>query len=155
MDGEEFAERVERIRARMFRTACMYLGSDAMACDAVDESVYRALKSLKKLRNAEYFETWLTRILINECKKQLRRIRREQPLDTIPETAQEEFDALPLRDAVQRLPDELREVVILRYFSGYTVAETAKCLELAQGTVATRQRRALGILRLELAEEVL
>ena len=54
---------------------------------------------------------------------------------------------------MNRLPEELRTVVILRFFSGYTQAETAAALEIPQGTVATRQRRALALLRLELGEE--
>ena len=44
-------------------------------------------------------------------------------------------------------------MVILRYFAGYTQAETAAALNIPQGTVATRQRRALALLRLELGEE--
>ena len=44
-------------------------------------------------------------------------------------------------------------MVILRYFTGYTQAETAAALGIPQGTVATRQRRALELLRLELGEE--
>ena len=70
----------------------------------------------------------------------------------LPETAQEDFDALPLRDAVGRLPRELKEVIILRYFSGLTLAETARALDIPQGTAATRQRKALRLLHLELVD---
>ena len=75
-------------------------------------------------------------------------------METLPETAEEAFDALPLKEAVARLPEELKDVVILRYFAGYTLQETADLLALPRGTVATRQRRALQLLRLELEEEV-
>ena len=44
-------------------------------------------------------------------------------------------------------------MVILRFFTGYTQSETAAALDIPQGTVATRQRRALALLRLELGEE--
>ena len=44
-------------------------------------------------------------------------------------------------------------MVILRYFTGLTLEETARSLDLPRGTVATRQRRALALLRLELGEE--
>ena len=44
-------------------------------------------------------------------------------------------------------------MIILRFFSGLSQAETAAALELPQGTVATWQRRALQLLRLELGEE--
>ena len=45
--------------------------------DAVDEAVYRAFRDRRKLRQPEFFETWLTRILINVCKDELRRRRRD------------------------------------------------------------------------------
>ena len=54
---------------------------------------------------------------------------------------------------IGRLPEELRSVVILRFFSGYTQAETAAALNIPQGTAATRQKRALALLKLELGEE--
>ena len=44
-------------------------------------------------------------------------------------------------------------MVILRFFAGYTQVETAAALKIPQGTAATRQRRALALLRLELGEE--
>lgn len=153
MDENEFAARTERLKTRLYRTAYLYLGSENMAVDAVDEAVFLGLKALKKLRRPEYFDTWMTRILINVCKKELRRHKREQPLDTLPETAEEELDSLPLKEAVRRLAPELREVVILRYFAGYTLAETAQSLRIPQGTAVTRQRRALSLLKLELTEE--
>lgn len=154
MDDKEFAAHTEQLKARLYRTAFIYLGSEAMAVDAVDEAVYRGLTGLKKLRQPEYFDTWMTRILINECKKELRRRKREQPLEALPEMAVEEYDALPLKEAIRCLSPELKEVVILRYFAGFTLVETAKSLNLPQGTVVTRQRRALALLKLELSEEV-
>ena len=154
MGREEFARRVQAIRERLYRAAYMYLGSEADALEAVDEAVYQALRNLKKLRQSEYFETWLTRILINECHNELRRQKRYHPLDELPETASEEFDSLPLKEALRRLPKDLKDVIILRFFGGYTVAETAQTLHIPAGTVATRQRKALQLLRLELEEEV-
>ncbi|WP_367275923.1 sigma factor-like helix-turn-helix DNA-binding protein [uncultured Intestinimonas sp.] len=74
------------------------------------------------------------------------------PLEELPETAQEAFDALPLREAVGRLPRELKDVIVLRYFTGLTLAETARALDIPQGTAASRQRRALSLLRLELTD---
>lgn len=153
MDIDEFAARTEQLKARLYRTALIYLGSENMAVDAVDEAVYKGLKALKKLRQPEYFDTWMTRILINECKSELRRRKREQPCDTLPETAAQEYDALPLKEAIRRLPQELKDVVLLRFFASLTLAETARSLDIPIGTVATRQRRALSLLKLELCEE--
>ena len=154
MGREEFAERVLAVRNRLYRAAYLYLGSEADALEAVDEAVYQALRNLKKLREPQFLETWLTRILINQCNKELRRRRRFAWAEELPETAvAENFDHLPLKEAIQRLPEELRSVIVLRYFAGYTQAETADALGIPQGTAATRQRRALQLLRLELGEE--
>ena len=154
MDRQEFAARTQALRQRLYRTAYLYLGREADALEAVDEAVYQALRSLGKLRQEDLFETWLTRILINECHRELRRRRRLSGEEALPETAgPDAYDHLPLKDAVARLPEMLRAVVILRYFTGYTQSETAAALDIPQGTVATRQRRALELLRLELGEE--
>ena len=154
MDKREFAEQVEAKKAQLYRTAYLYLNNEASALEAVDESVYKAYKSLKSLRQPEYFGTWLTRILINECKKELSRLARLSPAAELPleEEQAAVYDALPLKEAIARLPEELRAVVILRYFAGLTQSETAQVLELAQGTVVSRQRRALALLKLDLEE---
>jgi len=154
MKPEEFAARTEAVRNRLYRTAYLYLGSEADALEAVDEAVYKALRALKQLRQPDFFETWLTRILIHECHRELRRRTRFSGDGSLPETAgPDAYESFPLKEAVRRLPEELRLVVILRFFAGYTQAETAAALEIPQGTVATRQRRALQLLRLELGEE--
>ena len=154
MDREEFVLRTNAVKVRLYRTAYLYLGNESDALEAVDEAVYQALRALKQLKRSEFFESWLTRILINACHKELRRRKRIMPVDGLPDTAgPDEYDHLSLKEAVRHLPDELRTVVILRFFSGYTQAETAEILKVPQGTVATRQRRALRLLRLELGEE--
>lgn len=156
MKQETFAARVQAVRAKLYRTAYLYLGSEADALEAVDEAVYQALRALKQLRQEAFFETWLTRILLNECHKELRRRKRFSPAgeEALPDTAgPDAYDGLPLKEAIRRLPEELRAVVILRFFAGLSQAETAETLNIPQGTVATRQRRALQFLRLELGEE--
>ena len=154
MDKSEFAARTEAARQRLYRTAYLYLGSGADALEAVDEAVYQALRALGKLREPDFFDTWLTRILINECHKELRRRKRFSADAPLPDTAgPDAYDHLPLKEAVGHLPEDLRAVIILRFFTGYTQAETALALDLPQGTVATRQRKALELLRLELGEE--
>jgi len=154
VDQKTFAARLEPLRMRLYKTALLYLDNESQAVDAVDEAVYKGLRSCRSLRQPEYFETWLTRILINVCYDQLRRQKRFVPLEELSETAVEDFDALPLKEAIRRLPKELRDVVILRFFADCTLAETADILGIPPGTAATRQRKALQLLRLELREEV-
>ena len=153
MNMHEYASKVEAIQNKLYRAAVLYLGSESAAEEALDEAVYRGLKNCKSLRDATLFDTWMTRIVINVCCDEYRRHKRELSYEELPETATEAFDSLPLREAVRHLPKDLKNLVILRYFSGFTLRESAEILEIPQGTAATRERRALKLLRLELTEE--
>lgn len=153
MTEHEFWCRVDNCKERLWRLGRMWLGSDWAAVDVLDEAVLRAYTALPKLRQPEYFETWLTRILINECKRELKRRRREQAAEHLPEQVAEEGETLPLRQAIQALPDGLREVVLLRYFDGRTLEECGKILNIPRSTVHAREKKALKLLKLELSEE--
>lgn len=149
----EYLERAEETRGKLYRAALLTLGSETAAVDAVDEAVYKGYLGYRKLREPKYLETWLVRILLNVCRDELRRRKRELAVEELPETAREAFDALPLKEAIRRLPAQLRDVIILRYFTGLTLEETAAALELPRGTVSTRQRKALELLKLDLTDE--
>ena len=152
MDMETFARSVEAIRPKLYRTALCYLADPAAAADVLDEAVYRGLCASGKLRQPEYFDTWMTRILLNECHREQKRRNRFRPLEELPKPTEGDLDHLPLQQAIQTLPKELKDIVIWRYFSGFTLSETAEALQIPQGTVVTRQRRALKLLKLELEE---
>ena len=149
----EYLERAEGVREKLYRAALLTLGSESAAIDAVDEAVYKGYLGYRKLREPQYLETWLVRILLNVCRDELRRRKRELAVEELPETAGEAFDALPLKEAIRRLPAQLRDVIVLRYFTGLTLEETATALELPRGTVSTRQRKALALLKLDLTVE--
>ena len=61
MDMETFAQNVEKLRPKLYRTAFCYFGDETAALDVLDEAVYRGLCACKKLRQQEYFSTWMTR----------------------------------------------------------------------------------------------
>lgn len=154
MTNETFTQRIDASKQKLYKTAILYMGSHSAAMDVLDEAIYKAWCAKNKLREEAFFDTWITRILINECNNELRRQKRLYPIDELPEMAAEELDHLPLKEAIRRLPKELKDVVILRFFSGFTLVETAGMLKIPQGTAASRQRKALQLLRLELEEEV-
>lgn len=153
MGEEAFTAALERMKPRLYRTALLYFGSESKALDVVDEVVYRAWCKRKQLREPAAFDQWITRILLNECHSEQRRMSRFRPLEERKEHPAEYYDGLPLKEAVGKLPRELKEVIILRFFAGYTQEETAKALNLPRTTVVSYQRRALALLRLELGEE--
>ena len=116
--------------------------------------MYRAFKGCGSLRESAYFNSWITRILINACNAYLKKRKYEIAMETVPERAQAQYDALGLKQAITKLPQELRAVIILRYFTGLTLEETAQALGIARGTASSRQQRALKILRLDLEEDI-
>ena len=153
MKDADYFSRIDPLKERLYRVAYLYLGSESAAVDAVDEAVYRGYLKRRSLRREAYFSTWLTRILINVCLDELHRRQRETPVETLPERAETPYDALPLQEALDRLPEDLRSVIALRYFGGFTLAETAQALGLPEGTVSSRQRRALQLLKLHLTDD--
>ena len=150
MTKDQFASNIERIRMKLYKTAFLYFGNETAALDVVDEAIYKALCSYHRLRQDEFFDTWITRILINECHKEYHKRKHLISMDELTEAGAEQYDSLPLKEAIRKLPKDLKDVIILRYFAGYTLVETAQALKIPQGTAATRQRKALKLLKLEL-----
>ena len=152
-DGDAFIEVTDSIKHRLYRTARTILGIEADAEDALDETMFKAWRGIHSLRHPEFFDTWITTILVRECQKILKRQKRELLYAELPETAVEALDALPIHEAVRCLPQQLRDVIALRFFSEMTVPQTAQALAIPEGTVKTRQRKALSLLKLELGED--
>lgn len=154
MKDTEFFNEVSSVKGRMYKIAYSYFSSESMAVDAVDEAVYKGYLKKKQLKQPEFFETWLIRILLNVCNTQYRKSQKQTGLDELPETiTTSEIDNIPLKEALRRLPSKYREIVLLKFFGGYTVSEIARLLDIPQGTVATRLSKALSLLRLELSED--
>jgi RNA polymerase sigma-70 factor (ECF subfamily) len=154
IDQTTYITFISDYKTAMYRIAFGYLGDETKAVDAVDEAVYLGYLHRKELREPKFLKTWLTRILINECYRILKKHKREILTETLPERvsgAEDRYAALSL--AVTELPEELRKIIALRYFGGYTIAETAELLKIPEGTVATRTRKALDILRIELDDQ--
>ena len=151
MDREEFTRAVLEYENTLYRVAKSMLGSEADCADTAQNALLRAWERLHTLRDPAYFKTWLTRILINECRAVLRQRARYAPLET--EIA--EGEAAPegggeLYEAVMGLDEKYRLPVVLHYIEGFKTAEIAAMLRLPEGTVKTRLRSAREILREEL-----
>ena len=73
MDKREFADRVHAMQERLYRLTYGQLREEQDRKDAVQEAILKAWQSRERLRDEAYFETWLIRILINECRNLHRR----------------------------------------------------------------------------------
>ena len=153
MDRQEVCERVMAVEERLYRISYGMLREEQDRMDAVQEAVLKAWQNLDRLKNEQFLETWLTRILVNECHNIQRAQGRIQPVDSLPEPAAPPQDAnAPLHDALMALPVKLRLPVILSYMEGYKIREIARILKIPDGTVKSRLRRAKIELRNLLSE---
>ena len=141
---EEFAAAVTEHSHGMFRAARSILDSDADAEDAVGEAVLRAWQSWDRLRARGAVRAWLLKIAVNCAYEQRRRDSRVIYTDELEPLAGGAEAALPggLWDAVLHLPEEQRAAVTLYYYEDLPVAEIARVLGVAQGTVKSRLGRA-------------
>lgn len=154
MNLHEFSFRVRALETKMYKTAVCIVKSDADAADCVQEALLKAWKSLNRLKNEEYFDTWLTRILINECRMLIRsrnRQREEALTDSIPAPERQEND---IERALSTLAEKYRLPIVLYHINGYSLDETAKILNAPAGTIKTRLSRGRMKLRALLESEV-
>ena len=153
-DEECFVALCNRLKTKLFRTAKGVLGNEALALDAVSEAVFRAFKGIKRLRQAEYVETWFVRIVLNVANDFYRRQKHEVVMETVPEGIHyDNHSELEFTQMISALQPELREIISLKYYSGYTLHEISGILNIPEGTVKSRLNRALNLLRLEVLNE--
>ena len=175
--GDEAAfETVVRTHAgRLLSVARRILGNDEDARDAVQEAFIRAFRAIHTFEARARLSTWLHRILVNVALMKLRE-RRRRPAESIDEllpafsadghqtvAPRDWSDALLERketaalvhQAIARLPDQYREVLVLRDIEEKDTAETAGILGTSSNVVKVRLHRARQALRTLLDREFL
>jgi RNA polymerase sigma-70 factor (ECF subfamily) len=152
LDKAGFTQQALSAADAMHRVASGILREAADREDAVQQALQKAWEKRHTLREPAYFDTWLIRILINECNSILRVKKRVIPMDRLPETAQEGMPDITVRDAVMRLPKKQRLCVLLHYIEGWPTDKVARALKVPASTVRGRLYQARQALRLTLGE---
>lgn len=148
MNDREYMLRVRAMEARLHRIAQAMLWRESDCADAVQEAVFCGWIKREKLKQDLFFETWLVRILINECKDVLRRRGRESAALPGEISAEDSMcEDLHLRMALKRLPDIYRLPLVLHHLEGYPVREVAVMLEISEGKATSRLHAARRKLR--------
>lgn len=150
IDEQAFVREVEADAAMLYRVCLSILRRDADAQDAVQQALERAWAHRQPART-DRIRAWQTQIAVNECRNILRRRRRVEPAAILPERPPLSGPDLSLRDALDRLPDALR-TLLLHYMEGFTEKEIASALTLPQSTVKWRMYQARCRLREALKE---
>jgi RNA polymerase sigma-70 factor (ECF subfamily) len=157
---------------RVFSLACRMLGDREDALDVCQEVFLTVFQNLGRFEERARFSTWLYRVAVNRCRDELRRrgtVKHTRPLSLDrPRGEDDERNPGPqpvadgprpeqrvesrerraeIEDAVGALPDDLREVVVLRDLQQLSYEELAALLGIPIGTVRSRLHRAREVLR--------
>ncbi|AKG52733.1 RNA polymerase RpoN [Dehalogenimonas sp. WBC-2] len=153
-DTEAFRELIGTYKNTLFGVALLMTRDRSSAEDAVQEGLIKIWQHLPSLQKPESIKAWLVRIVVNEVKQQFRMKRLVAvPLDMADDIASEadspEDDAIQaenrrnMRQALNTLPPEQRDAIILRFYSDLTVPEIATVMNQPQGTIKSRLNRGL------------
>jgi RNA polymerase sigma-70 factor (ECF subfamily) len=169
-DDAAFAELVRANAGRLLAVARRMLRSEEDARDALQEAFVQAFRGIGRFEGGARLSTWLHRIVVNASLMKLRsRGRRpEQPIEELlprfyedghridpgppwrqlgPDPVEQRETRTLVREAIDRLPETYRNVLLLRDIEGLDTEETARLLDVKVDTVKVRLHRARQALR--------
>ena len=152
-DEEVLFELILGIKDKLYRIAYSYLKNEDDALEAIQETSYRAYLNIRKLKNPDFFKTWITRILINYCCDEVKRKKKFNNCNCFVKDigyAEDNTNLLALKNYINSLDKKYKDIIILKYFEDYTTKEISYIKQIPEGTVKTRLRRGLNILEKKL-----
>lgn len=158
---------MRRYNTRLYRVARAILKNDAEAEDVMQDAYVRAFQHLHQFAGRAKFSTWLTRIAVHEALARVHKAKRFEEWDDMNGSKQDRIGAAQTRwdpeseaasgelsrlleEAIERLPENYRAVVMMRDVEEMSTEETAECLSITEDNVKIRLHRAHGVLRKEL-----
>lgn len=159
-DKKKFEELVTNRINVLYRIAYSYFRDSEAASDAVQDAILIALKSFQNLKAEEKFNSWITTILVNRCREVLRRRNRINfeeyedkviDIEAVNQRIKSDYskidDKLYIIKYLNEIDVKYSEVISLKYLGDYTIEETAKILDIPQGTVKSRLNKGIKMLR--------
>ncbi|WP_113674216.1 sigma-70 family RNA polymerase sigma factor [Vallitalea guaymasensis] len=142
-------------KEKYYRLAYSYVKNPDDTLDIVQESIYKALSSINRLKNPDYINTWFYRIVVNTS---LDHLRKQKKIDVVDEVTLENYSDgihdnyqnVDLLRALDDLPVDYRSIIVLRYFEGLKIEEIANVLNENVNTIKTRLYAALKKLKIKL-----
>lgn len=159
-DQSAYIELVRMYKTDLYRVAKARLDNIDDINDAINETLLKTYKDIRKLRNRKYFKTWMIKILINECNNIYNHYKRQTEIfDKIQSTHESEEstkhidavnDDIDFEIFIDSLKYDEKIIITLFYQSNYTVSEISDILNTNDNTVKSRLLRAKDKLRKEL-----
>ena len=153
MTAEEFTVQIMDMKKTLYHVSCGILRSEADREDAVQECICKAWEKRDSLKSEGAFRAWVTRILINECHNIGRRLKRMIPVEEMPEWPAPRAEETGVMEALQRIKEPWRIVLIMHELEGFTYAEIASVMRVPENTVKYRAVQARRALRREMERQ--
>src|SRR5690625_2948364 len=151
-DRDALIQLLREIEAHVYRTAFYIVGNEQDAMDAAQEALIRVYTKINSYEEKALFKTWVQRIVTNIC---IDKFRRKKPTvsidehnmiftndDNVEEAIMLTDISKDIREAIDKLPERHRAVIILRYMEDFSYKEIADSLDLPLNTVKSYLYRA-------------
>lgn len=153
-DKKAFMELIKSNEKSMYKVAKAMVFNEEDIKDVFQDTIIKAYESIEKLKEPQYFSTWLIRILINNCNDVIKKRKKVISLEIVKEESyKEKFKNVDLYMAINELEEDLKMVIIMFYFMDMAIKEIAKAQSIAEGTVKSRLNRARKKLEEKLSKE--
>ena len=144
---ESFGILIKNNKEYLYKMAFLYVKDEQDALEVIHETIYRAFLNIEKLKKAKFFNTWITRILINVSIDFLKKKGKNEMLDESTPIRKEKCEIsteekLDLYNAIDLLNDNYKTVIIMMYFNDMKIKDISKVMEIPENTVKTYLRRA-------------
>ena len=148
-DPEAFVSLIEQNKNSLYRVAKGFFQNEADIADAISDTVLSAYEHITELKKAEFFKTWLIRILINSCNQMLRERKKCEVVERLPEMRylENDFSDIEFREMLSSFPEDCQTIMLLYYGEQFTTREIANILGMKENTVKSKLRRTRGALR--------
>nr|WP_137598873.1 RNA polymerase sigma factor [Enterococcus nangangensis] len=139
---------------KMYRIALSYTHNEQEAYDVISESFQKALLAFPKTKEIDNFPAWFYRILVRTGIDTWRKEQRDPEIistEKVHLTLDDDnfglIDRLELQQLLTRLNSPGREIILLKFFEGFTLKEIAEILDMNENTVKTTMYRTLNKLK--------
>lgn len=151
-----FEEYIKDNKEKLFKIAYIYLKNKDDAMDVIHESIVKAYGKLSNIKDLGSLDNWFMRVLINTSIDYIRKnsktiLMEDNDMEVLVNRSKEEGDGFSL--LIENLDEELRLIIILKYFHGYKIREISEMLNLKESQVKNKIHKALNLLRKEIEED--
>ncbi|WP_018589372.1 sigma-70 family RNA polymerase sigma factor [Terrisporobacter glycolicus] len=148
-DREAFEDLINMYFDRLYKEAYLRCKHEEDAKEIVQETIYKAYRNIKSLKEPKYFKTWLSKILINVSNDYMRKngmIELEHDENDYVKKVHNDDQIeikMDLYNAMDELEDKYKDVIILRYIEDLKIEDISKILERPVNTIKTHIRKAI------------